>query len=85
MQKLKQTRQKHKNKQKETDNKTEKLEGKHKQNRNTGFPAHEPSRKINISKGLAGRFLIFHVFYVFVVFLRVVYVFYVFICVFVRL
>ena len=25
-------------------------------NRNTGFPAHEPPRKINISKGLAGRF-----------------------------
>ena len=25
-----------------------------KKNRNTGFPAHEPPRKINISKGLAG-------------------------------
>ena len=24
--------------------------------RNTGFPAHEPPRKINISKGMAGRF-----------------------------
>ena len=28
-------------------------------NRNTGFPAHEPLRKINISKGLAGRFSFF--------------------------
>ena len=26
---------------------------------NTGYPAHEPPRKINISKGLAGRFLFF--------------------------
>ena len=28
-------------------------------NRNTGYPAHEPPRRINISKGLAGRFLFF--------------------------
>ena len=37
---------------------TEKLEGKHKTNINTGFPAHEPPRNINISKGLAGRFML---------------------------
>ena len=57
-------------KQTETNRKTtEQLEGKQKTNRNTGYPAHEPPRKINISKGLAGRFLLFFV--LFVVFLRV--------------
>ena len=32
------------------------------QNRNTGFPAHEPPRKMNISKGLAGIFFVFFLF-----------------------
>ena len=46
----------------------EKLEGEHKQNINTGFPAREPLRKMNISKGLAGRFLFFFFFFFFLCF-----------------
>ena len=55
-------------------------------NRNTGFPAHEPPRKINISKGLAGRFLFFlYCFFMFsfeFCFFCLICLFYVFICVF---
>ena len=47
-----------KNKETETKHKNSKKNSK---NRNTGFPAHEPPRKINISKGLAGIFLFFYV------------------------
>ena len=50
-------------KQKETLKQTkEKLKEKQQKNRNTGYPAHEPPRKINISKGLAWRFLFFFMF-----------------------
>ena len=85
MQTLKKTRRKHKTKTERNRKTTEQLKGKRKNNRNTGFPAHEPPRKINISKGLAGRFLFFYV--VFYVFLRVLFFcliccFYVCICVF---
>ena len=56
MQKLKKTRRKHKtNIKKQKTNRTTRR--KTEKNRNTGFLAHEPPRKINISKGLAGRFL----------------------------
>ena len=53
------------------------------QNRNTGFPAHEPPRKINISKGLAGRFLFscFSFFYVFL-WVFMFFFFFVFMCFF---
>ena len=64
MQKLKKTRRKQKtnrNKQKINETTRRKTEN----NRNTGFPAHEPPRKINISKGLAGRFLLFVCFFLF--------------------
>ena len=74
MQKLKKTSRKHKkdkNKKEKINIKTrkiEKLEEKHKKkkkkNRNTVFPAHEPPRKTNISKGLAGRFMFFILFVV---------------------
>ena len=54
------TRRKHKTKTERNRTTTEQLEEKHKkQQTNTGFPAHEPPRKINFSKGLAGRFLCF--------------------------
>ena len=70
---LKRLDENNKTKQKETKQTTQ-LKEKHKtNNRNTGFPAHEPPRKIHISKGLAGRFLCFYV--LFYVFLRVVLLF----------
>ena len=46
MQKLKNTRRKHKTTTDKNRTTTEQLEGKHKHNRNTGFPAHEPPRII---------------------------------------
>ena len=66
MQKLKKTRRKHIYiyiyKLKETENKHITTQRKTIKKRNTGFPAHEPPQKINISKGLAGRFLLFIMF-----------------------
>ena len=67
MQKLEKTRRKHLKTKKEKKNFTKR---KTKKNRNTVYPAHEPPRKINISKGLAGRFLF--CFMCLYVFLRVV-------------
>ena len=77
MQKLKTTRRKQ-NKQKETYKKHNNSKKNITNNRNTGYPAHEPPLKINISKGLAGRCLLLSVLYVF---LRVFMLFSVFICV----
>ena len=54
MQKLKKTRRKHKNKTERNIKQKQKnsKENIQQNNRNTGFAAHEPPRKINISKGL---------------------------------
>ena len=73
MQKLNKTRRKHKtnNKNRQKHKQTLKLKEQHKTNRHTGSPALDPTRKINISKGLAGRYMFLCVF-CFAVFLRVV-------------
>ena len=65
MQTLKKTRRKHKTNSKQQQQNIKQLEGQHKTDRNTGYPAHEPPRQINISKGLAGRFRCFSVFVMF--------------------
>ena len=92
MQKLKKTRRKHKKKKRKKRKKenikkhkrnTKKTQRKTKKYRNTVYPAHEHPRKINISKGLAGRFLFVLFFICFPS--SCLSVCYVVICVFVRL
>ena len=65
---LKKTRRRHKtNKHKDTYKQTEQLEEKHKKNRNTGYPAHEPPRinRTNYSRRFVGWIYCISVFSVF--------------------
>ena len=61
---LKKTRRKQNNRKKHKQKHKSSKENRNK-HVNTGFPAHEPPRQINISKGLAGRFMLFSVCFMF--------------------